>query len=71
MNSRIEAGNVLCRTCANWLGRSYSPERRRPPRVCSADHEPLPEMFSCESYVGRPLTQLIPPPRSRRVNAQR
>ena len=51
MSSRRTTGTVLCRTCANWLGRANGPERRGSSRNCSAGLVTAPWVFECESYV--------------------
>jgi hypothetical protein len=41
---------VLCRTCANFVGRPFS-ERRGHYRVCGAGLVLGPTTYECESYV--------------------
>ena len=71
MTTRFQAANVLCRTCSNWLGRPSGGERRRSSRACSAGHAFGGKMFECESYVGLPLSVLIPSPKARANSASR
>ncbi len=42
---------VLCDSCANYLGRSPSPERRRSARACAAGLAPMIDVPDCASYV--------------------
>ena len=42
---------VLCGSCANYLGRSPSPERRRSARACAAGLVPMTDEPDCASYV--------------------
>lgn len=43
---------VLCRSCANFVGRATHPERRRArPRLCAAGVPSIPELFACDSFV--------------------
>jgi hypothetical protein len=45
--------SVLCRSCANWIGRPVGRERRGAPRTCSAGLATGWHVIECESYVRR------------------
>jgi len=42
---------LLCRTCANFLGRQGQERRRQHPRVCAAGLVLGPSAYHCDSYV--------------------
>ena len=43
--------SVLCRSCANWIGRPVGQERRGAQRTCSAGLATGWHVIECESYV--------------------
>jgi len=59
MSPRPLALKVLCRTCANCIGRTSGPERRASLRACGAGLIPEGDVFYCESYVSRPIAAAI------------
>ena len=59
MSPRPIALKVLCRTCANCIGRTSGPERRSAVRACGAGLIPSGDVFTCESYVSRPIASVI------------
>jgi hypothetical protein len=42
---------VICRTCANWLGRHAKSERRNVARTCGAGIVLRDDLMECERYV--------------------